>query len=168
MFYRMNWHAASRTVNVETGELAAPAAIGGAFVNLGAFEHDNETEESTNISGMQNLADNHVVFHHVRDALYFQGVQDMQSLKIYIDRTRVISIGAGVLNVAVDADAPLTLTVTPTESTDTKVTYSSSAPAVATVNEAGVVHGVAAGNAVITATLVSDNTITVTRNVTVA
>lgn len=169
MFYRINWHAATRRVLLESNANAAPAAIGGAYTSLGTFEHDNEEEESTGLNGMQGLADNHVVYHHVQDVLYKQGVQDMQSVKIYIDRPRSISIGSGTLNVAVDADsAPLTVTVTPAGATDKEVTFSSSDEAVATVNDKGVVHGVAAGNAVITATLKSDNTITATRNVTVA
>ena len=170
MFYRINWHAATHRVLLETGVSAAPAAIGGTGMsNLGTFEYDNESEESTGLNGMQGFADNHVVFHHVQDVLYKQGVQDMQSVRIYIDRPRSISIGTGTLTVAVGADsAPLTVTVTPTTATDKKVVYTSSDETKATVNEEGVVHGVAAGSAVITAKLKSDETITATRNVTVA
>lgn len=170
MFYRINWHAATHRVLLETGALSAPAAIGGTGMsNLGTFEHDNESEESTGLNGMQGLADNHVVFHHVQDALYKVGIQDMQSVKIYINRIRSISIGTGTLTVAIGADsAPLSVTVTPTTATDKKVVYTSSDVTKATVNEAGVVHGVAAGSAVITAKLKSNETITATRNVTVA
>ena len=169
MFYRINWHAATRRVLLESNANAAPAAIGGAYTNLGTFEHDNEKEESTGLNGMQRLADNHVIYHHVQDVLYKQGVQNMQSVKIYIDRPRSISVGTDTFNVAKDKDsAPLTVTVTPASATDKKVSFSSSDKTVATVNDKGVVHGVAAGNAVITATLKSDNTITATRNVIVA
>lgn len=169
MFYRINWHAATHRVLLETGTSSAPATIGGAgMADLGTFEHNNETEESTGLGGMQGFADNHVLYHQVRDALYKQGVLDMQNVKIFIDRPRLLSIGSGTLTVAVDADsAPLTVTVTPSGATDTEVTFTSSAEAVATVNEEGIVHGVAAGSAVITATLKSDGTITATRNVTV-
>ena len=168
MFYRINWHAATRRVLLESNANAAPAAIGGAYTNLGTFEHDNEAEKSTGLNGMQGLADNHVLFHHVQDALYKQGVQDMQSVKIYVDRPRSISIGSGTLTVAVGTDsAALSVTVTPAGATNKEVVYTSSDEAVATVNEKGVVHGVAAGSAVITAKLKSDNTITATRNVTV-
>lgn len=168
MFYRINWHAATRRVLLESNANAAPAAIGGAYTNLGTFEHDNEDEESTGLNGMQGLADNHVLYHHVQDALYKQGVQNMQSVKIYVDRPWAISIGTGTLNVAVGADsAPLSVTVTPSGATDKEVIYTSSHEAVATVNEKGVVHGVAAGSAVVTAKLKSDETITATRNVTV-
>ena len=170
MFYRINWHAATHRVLLETGANSAPAAISGSgMTNLGTFEHDHESEKSTGLNGMQGLADNHVLFHHVQDALYEQGVQDMQSVKIYVNRTRSISIGSGTLTVAVGANsAPLNVTVTPSGSTDKEVVYTSSNTAVATVNSKGVVHGVAAGNAVITAKLKSDGTITATYNVRVA
>lgn len=170
MFYRINYHAASKLIRLESGSGSAPAAIsGGGYTSLGTFRHDNDAEASTGLNGMQGLADNHVLYHHVQDALYKQGVQDMQSVKIYVDRPRSISIGAGTLNVAVGANsAPLNVTATPSGATDKEVVYTSSNTAKATVNEKGVVHGVAAGNAVITAKLKSDETISATRNVTVA
>ena len=169
MFYRINWHAATRRVLLESNANAAPAAIGGAgMTNLGTFEHDNKDEESTGLNGMQGLADNHVLFHHVQDVLYKQGVQDMQSVKIYVDRPRAISIGTGTLTVAVGANsAPLATTATPSGVKDKAVTFTSSDPTKATVDEKGVVHGVTAGTAVITAKLKSDETISATRNVTV-
>ena len=170
MFYRINYHAASKLIRLESGSGSAPAAIsGGGYTSLGTFRHDNDAEASTGLNGMQGLADNHVLYHHVQDALYKQGVQDMQSVKIYVDRPRSISIGTGTLNVAVGANsAPLNVTATPSGATDKEVVYTSSDTAKATVNEKGVVHGVAAGNAVITAKLKSDKTISATRNVTIA
>ncbi len=51
-----------------------------------------------------------------------------------------------------DADVTLTAQTTPADATDKKVTWSSSAPAVATVDETGKVHAVAAGTATIKAT----------------
>ena len=170
MFYRINWHAATHRVFLETGANSAPAAIGRAGMsNLGTFEHNNETEESTGLGGMQGFADNHAVFHHVQDMLYKQSVQDMQRIKIFIDHPRSISIGSGTLTVAVGADsAPFSVTVTPSKATNKKVVYTSSDETKATVNEKGVVHGVAAGSVVITARLKSDGTISATRNVTVA
>ena len=170
MFYRINWHAASKLIRLESGSGSAPAAIsGGGYTSIGTFRHDNDAEASTGLNGMQGLADNHVLYHHVQDALYKQGVQDMQSVKIYVDRPRSISIGTGTLNVTVGANsAPLNVTATPSGATDKEVVYTSSDTAKATVNEKGVVHGVAAGNAVITAKLKSDKTISATRNVTIA
>lgn len=93
MFYRINWDATTHSVLLETGTDSAPAAIGGTGMSdLGTFEHDNESEESTGINGMQGLADNHVIYHHVQDVLYKQGVQDMQSVKILINSPLSIPI----------------------------------------------------------------------------
>lgn len=50
-----------------------------------------------------------------------------------------------------DADVTLKAEVTPADATDKKVTWSSSAPAVATVDQTGKVHAVAAGTATIKA-----------------
>ena len=51
-----------------------------------------------------------------------------------------------------DADVTLKAEVTPADATDKKVTWSSSAPAVATIDETGKVHAVAAGTTTIKAT----------------
>ena len=51
-----------------------------------------------------------------------------------------------------DADVTLKAEVTPADATDKKVTWSSSAPAVATVDQTGKVHAVAAGTTIIKAT----------------
>ena len=51
-----------------------------------------------------------------------------------------------------DEDVTLTATVTPADATDKKVTWSSSAPTVATVDETGKIHAVAAGTTTIKAT----------------
>jgi hypothetical protein len=56
-----------------------------------------------------------------------------------------------VMNVGGD-DVTLTAEVTPADATDKKVTWSSSAPAVATVDQTGKVHAVAAGTTTIKAT----------------
>jgi len=50
-----------------------------------------------------------------------------------------------------DADVTLTAVINPADATDKKVTWSSSAPAVATVDQTGKVHAVAAGTATIKA-----------------
>lgn len=169
MYYRINYQAASKTIRLESGSGSAPSAIsGGGWTSLGSFRHDNSAEVSTGLNGMQGLADNHVLYHHIQDALYKVGVQDMAAVTIYVDDTRAISIGTGTLSVAVGANsAALAVTVTPSNASDKAVTYTSSDVTKATVNASGVVHGVAAGSAVITAKLISDETITATRNVTV-
>ena len=170
MFYRINYHAASKLIRLESDSGSAPAAIsGGGYTSLGTFRHDNDAEVSTGLGGMQGLADNHVLYQHVQDALYKIGVLDMAAHTILVDGVRSISIGTGTLAVAVGANsAALAVTATPASATDKEVTFTSSDPTKATVNEQGVVHGVAAGSAVITAKLKSNETITATRNVTVS
>lgn len=93
MFYRINWHAATRRVLLGTGTDSAPAAIGGTGMSdLGTFQHDNETEQSTGLNGMQGFADNHVIFHQVQNVLYKQGIQGIQGVKILIDSTSSIPV----------------------------------------------------------------------------
>lgn len=169
MFYRINWHPSTRRVLLESNANAAPAAIGGAYTNLGTFEHDNEDEESTGLNGMQGLADNHVLYHHVQDALYKQGIQDMQSIKILIDAPRSIAIDGDPVEVKVgEQSEALTTTATPGTAREKDVTFTSDNPTIATVDpQTGVVTGVKAGTTKIIATLRIDDTKTDDINVTV-
>ena len=66
-----------------------------------------------------------------------------------------------------DADVTLTATVEPDDATDKAVTWSSDKTAVATVDEAGKVHAVAIGTAIITATAKDGSGIKATCNVSV-
>ena len=169
MYYRINYHTASKTVRVESGSGAAPAAIsGGGYQNLGTARLDKDAKLSAGLGGMQLREVNHVPYQHVQDALYKIGVQDMAAQTIIVDGTRSFTIGTGTLTVAAGANsAPLAVTTTPASATDKEVDYTSSDVTKATVNASGVVHGVAAGSAVITAKLKANNAIQATRNVTV-
>jgi len=66
-----------------------------------------------------------------------------------------VTVTPATASVAVGGTTTLTATVAPANATNKAVTWTSSTPAVATVNAAGVVTGVAAGSATITATTVS-------------
>lgn len=65
-----------------------------------------------------------------------------------------VTVSPATASIAVGATTPLTATMSPSNATNKTVTWSSSNPAVATVNSAGLVAGVAAGGAMITATTV--------------
>lgn len=77
-----------------------------------------------------------------------------------------VAVTPGTASVAVGATRQLSASATPAQAGQ-NVTWSSSAPSVATVSSGGLVTGVAAGTAVITATSVSDTTKTATSNITV-
>lgn len=77
-----------------------------------------------------------------------------------------VSVTPGTASVAVGATRQLSASAAPSGAAQ-NVTWSSSAPNVATVSSTGLVTGVAAGTAVITGTSVSDKTKTATSNITV-
>ena len=169
MFYRVNWHAATRRILLESNANAAPAAIGGAgMTSLGTFEHDIPDVEDAGLPGMQQFPENHVVFQHIQDMLYKEGLQDMQSVKIFIDAPRTITLAGAAISVAVGADSePAPVTFSPSTAKETDVTFTSANESIATVNQDGVVPGVSAGSTQIVATLRTDGSKTATRNVTV-
>ena len=77
-----------------------------------------------------------------------------------------VSVAPTTASIAVAATRQLTASALPAEAAQ-NVTWSSSAPSVATVNSSGLVTGVSAGSATITATSVSDATKTSTAAITV-
>lgn len=77
-----------------------------------------------------------------------------------------VSVAPTTASIAVSATRQLTASALPAEAAQ-NVTWSSSAPSIATVSGSGLVTGVAAGSAVITATSVSDTTKTATSSITV-
>ncbi|MNM24047.1 Bacterial Ig-like domain (group 2) [compost metagenome] len=77
-----------------------------------------------------------------------------------------VSVTPTTASIAVAATRQLTASALPSGAAQ-NVTWSSSAPSIATVNSSGLVTGVAAGSAVITATSVSDPTKTATSAITV-
>ncbi|UQS92527.1 phage tail tube protein [Pseudomonas chlororaphis subsp. piscium] len=77
-----------------------------------------------------------------------------------------VSVAPSTASIAVAATRQLTASALPAEAAQS-VTWTSSAPSVATVNSSGLVTGVSAGSATITATSVSDVTKTSTAAITV-
>lgn len=78
-----------------------------------------------------------------------------------------ISLSADSLTVVKNTTAALTATVLPDTLTDVGVTWSSSDDSIASVNENGIITGVAAGECTITATSKQDPTVSATCTVTV-
>jgi len=78
-----------------------------------------------------------------------------------------VSVAPAAASAVVGGTTQLSATVLPSNTTNPSVTWSSSNTAIATVNASGLVTGVAAGTAVITATTV-DGALTSTSNVTVS
>ena len=142
---------------------ANAAAVPGGSVNVGSFEHPDPI-----------YASSEVVFHAVRDLLYKVSAADASEAAMFPDNITdmhnvTIELDDGiepadlivVTNMAFNLDevtveeaatVQLNLTVEPANATDEGVTYESSNVAVATVDENGLVTGVAAGEAIITAT----------------
>ena len=91
----------------------------------------------------------------------------------FADATAVYDVSAvtldnTALSLAVGATGTLTATCTPNTAEDLTVTWSSSDESIATVDSSGVVTGVAAGTATITATSNDEPTVSATCTVTVA
>lgn len=83
-----------------------------------------------------------------------------------VDVTGVL-VSPTTKSIAIGDDFTLVATVAPYNATDKAVTWSSSSDAVCTVSDAGVIHGVSAGDATITVTT-HDGNFTATCSVTVA
>lgn len=124
-------------------------------------------------------SDNHAIFHHIREIFYKldeegnssffpDNITDFSPYKIIADElvlpTRILVVSDEV-TVAEEDTVDLGVTISPSNTYNTDVTYSSSDDAIATVSEAGIVTGVAEGEAVITIT--SDAVSTVQRTVSV-
>lgn len=127
------------------------AALPGGYVDAGSFDHPDPVYPGSV-----------VLFHGVRDALYHLGELDMQAVRIdlaagvvasYVTSIRILAPEINLeLNNPEHNTGRLNAQAWPPGAADKTLTYTSSAPAVATVSEDGVVTGVSEGSAVITIT----------------
>ena len=78
-----------------------------------------------------------------------------------------ISLNQSTASISVGGTETLIAAITPSNATNQNVTWSSSTPAVATVTAAGVVTGVSAGTATITATADGGNGVTISADITI-
>ncbi|QDP54395.1 MAG: hypothetical protein Unbinned4120contig1000_47 [Prokaryotic dsDNA virus sp.] len=74
MDLQIAWNADTNTATVQNDGAVLPADT----TNIGTFSHDDASDQL----GASNINENHVWFHHVRDALYKQGVENMQGVTI--------------------------------------------------------------------------------------
>lgn len=138
-------------------------AVPANHVSAGTFTHPDEDLLGPNV--------NHVLYHHVRDLLYFAKELNMQRVTITNEADLPVAV-TGVTatpetaEIVVAATQQITAELEPTDATNTDVTYESDDEAVATVDASGLVTGVAAGEAVITVTT-DDGAFTDTVTVTV-
>ena len=120
-------------------------ALGSGFTDLGDVKHP-DPDDVLEWSG------NHVLWHHIRDALYKIGQENMQAVKITKIPLEGISVTPATSSIAVAATQQLTVAYAPTNASLREVTYSTSDEAIATVSATGLVTAVAEGTATITAT----------------
>lgn len=142
--YRVNYNPITKIVNVESHATIPPVAVGGAFTDLGTFVH-------TPTDNSDGYDKNKVLYHFIQELLYKGGIQDMQSVIIFVDGVRSVDIGADAV-IAVAGTHQITPVWTPTTAANKGITYTSSDPTKATVNASGLVTGVASGTTTITAT----------------
>ena len=158
-------------------------ALESGYTKIGTFEHPENTDP-------RGPAVNHVIYHHVQDALYKvkagqvvavgfwpDNITDMQTVDIEYDEPAgdieidFISPNSGTVTVGVGAEADNVIFYNPEDATDKTLTVASSAPAVATAEYTGplgggskatgvTVTGVSAGTATITLTTVNGKTAT--------
>lgn len=103
----------------------------------------------------------------ISEATFFGSVQTPDTISGSTVHVTGVGVVPSSLALSVGENATIRAEVAPANATNKAVTYSSSAEAVATVSEAGVVHAVAAGSATITATT-TDGNFTDTCSVTVS
>lgn len=142
------YNATTKVATVQTKGDAPPA--GSTLINNN-LPHDTGGDPL-------GIADNHVLYHHVQDALYKVGEQDMASVRIDWDTVYKaltgISSTPATVTLAVAATQQITNAFTPADASNKAVTYASSNPTKATVSASGLITAVATGSATITVTSV--------------
>lgn len=143
--------AYNSTTKVATVQTKGDALPAGSTLIAATVPHDTEGD----ILGVD---ENHVLYHHVQEALYHIGQQNMQEVRIDLDITYVAVAGVtslpATVTLAVAATQQITNTVAPVGASNTAVTYSTSDATKATVSATGLITGVAVGTATITITTV--------------
>ena len=146
--YQIAYKASTLTATIQAKGDALPAGA----TKIGEFKHDDVLDTL----GASNVNENHVFFHHVRDALYKVGQQNMQIVTIVHDIAYVavsaISSTPATVTLAPAATQQITNVFTPVSPSNNAVTYVSNNPSKATVSNTGLITAVATGSATITVT----------------
>lgn len=160
--YQIAYNATTRVATIQAANDGIP--VGSEII--GTFSH-GAAEEDTEYS----IPETHVLWHHVRDALYHEGEYNMQTIEIQQDVTYIpvlgLSISPATTTKAVAATQQLTPTFDPVSPSNTVITYTTSDATKATVSASGLITAVATGSATITATT-SDGAFTDTCVVTIS
>ena len=146
--FQVAYNQNTKVATVQTKGDALPAGSSKA----GEFVHDHATADQLGKPD----AENHVLFHHVRDVLYKIGVLDMQSVDIQLDVDYIaltsFTLTPATVTLAVNATQQLTPAFTPGTASNKKITYTTSDAAKATVSASGLITAKQSGSATITAT----------------
>lgn len=152
MNYQLAWNETTKRVTIQAQGAAAPS---GSTV-IKTFAHDDANDTLGDNAGVpKRLDESHVFFQHVRDALYFEGEQNMQIVEVVNAVPAVaataIAVAPTTVTLAPGKERLLTVNFTPAGATNKKVRWSSSNSLAATVSVQGLVTAVAVGKATITA-----------------
>lgn len=150
MLVQVSYDKATRVALVQVDAAAVPAGS----VDVGSFSHPDEI-----------YPDSTVIYHGVRDLLYKrsfanpaipamfpENITDMQNVVIELALPASVLMTPETASIAVAATQQMTTTIFPLGAASSAKTYSTSNAAVATVDVAGLVTGVAVGTATITVT----------------
>lgn len=141
--YQIVWKLSTHSAVIQTQGDAVPAG----YIKIDEFVHADTEAAITDLE----FDVNHVLFHHVRDALYLTGFTDMAIANITIAVTS-ISAAPATVTLAVAATQQIANTFTPTNASNQVVSYGSSDATKATVSATGLITAVATGSATITVT----------------
>lgn len=151
--YQVAWNATTKVVKIQPDG----STVGAGFTDIGSYDHDDDADDELGID------ENHVLYHHVRDLLYEEGVQDMQSVDITIPVISITSLPAtDNLDLSEAETVQIINTIVPSNAINPVITYESSDPTKATVSASGLVTPVAAGESTITVTVTVDDESTAT------
>ncbi|MFV0357794.1 MAG: Ig-like domain-containing protein [Bacteroides thetaiotaomicron] len=146
---KVAYHATNKEAHV----LAQAASLPGGTVNVGTFSHPDAVypDSVTIFHGVRDLLYKRSAANPANTAMFPENITDMHNVTIHVTRVEGLSVAPATASIAVAGTQQLTPTLDPVDATIVEVMYSSSDEAIATVDATGLVTGVSAGVATITA-----------------